>query len=255
MPSRNLVYEVLALRSKETPAGTRVLTMLSAESGLVDAFVFGGPKSKLRSLASPWGAGRAFLYHDPVRDYMKLSDFEVIRPFSGLRENLRRILSASLVAELLIKTSGGGGDFARVLAMSLDCLGALEELPEARADYPLLLFIWRLVELIGILPETESCALCGRDIGEGESRSWMPREGGFACPDCRPEEGDGEEAPRLSAGALKWLARAQGLGSLQAAAVGLDQRSRAGLRRLCFGLAREAVEGPLESLASGIGVL
>lgn len=255
MASRNLVYRVLALRSKETPAGTRVLSLLSAEAGLVDAFVFGGPKSKLRSLASPWSAGRAFLYHDPVRDYLKLSDFEVERPFSGLRENLRKIMAANLLAELLLKTSGGGGDFERVLGLSLDCLSGLEFLPEVKADYPLLLFIWRLVELIGLLPDREVCVLCDRRIGPGESRRWLPREGGFACESCRPEEGPEEEAPRLSAGALRWLARAEGLSSLEAASVGVDASSLAGLRRLCFGLAREAVEGPLESLASGLGIL
>ncbi|HUX41827.1 MAG TPA: DNA repair protein RecO C-terminal domain-containing protein [Rectinemataceae bacterium] len=255
MPSRNLVYEVLALRSKETPAGTRVLTMLSAEAGIIDAFVFGGPKSKLRSLATPWGAGRAFVYHDPVRDYLKLSDFAVDRPFSGIRENLRKLLAASLVSELLIKTSGGGGDYAQVLGLCLDCLEAVEDLPEARVDYPLLLFIWRLVGLIGLLPELEECVFCGRKIGKAESRCWIPREGGFACLDCRPQEGDGEEAPRLSAGAYRWIERAAGLSSLEAARVGLDTGSLAGLRRLCFGLAREAVEGPLESLSAGKGIL
>ncbi|MFZ4618160.1 MAG: hypothetical protein ACOYM2_18435, partial [Rectinemataceae bacterium] len=66
MSNRNQVHEVLALRMKEVPSGARVLTMMSAESGIIEAFIFGGPKSKLRSLASPWGAGRAFLYHDPV---------------------------------------------------------------------------------------------------------------------------------------------------------------------------------------------
>jgi len=229
--------------------------MLSAEEGIVDAFVFGGPKSKLRSLASPWGAGRAFLYHDPVRDFLKLSDFEVQRPFSGLRENLRKIVSASLVAELLIKTSGGGGDFARVLDMSVDCLGAIEDLGEERVDYPLILFIWRLVELIGLLPETATCVLCGKAMEAGESRLWMPREGGFACPDCRPPEGDAPEAPRLSAGALRWLDRARELPSVGAAEVGLDRSSRSGLRRLCFGLARDAVDGTLESLSAGVGIL
>ena len=255
MASRNLVYEVLALRSKETPAGTRVLTMLSAEAGIIDAFVFGGPKSKLRSLATPWGAGRAFLYRDPVRDYLKLSDFAVDRPFSGLRDNLRKLLAASLLGELLIKTSGGGGDFGRVLELSIDCLSGIEGLPEAKTDYPLLLFIWRLVELIGLLPDAESCVFCARGIEASESRCWIPREGGFACVDCRPDEGGGEESPRLSAGAYRWLERSRGLSSLEASAVGLDSRSHSGLRRLCFGLAREAVEGPLESLATGQGIL
>ena len=262
MAERNLVYDALVLRAKDVPSGSRVVTFLSAEAGILDAFVFGGPKSKLRSAASPWSSGRVFLYHDPLRDYLKVSDFEVAEAFSGLRDGLRRIMSASLVGELLIKTSGGGGDFPEVLGIARDTLAALETLPEGRTDYPLLLFIWRLVGVIGLLPDLGACVLCERELGPAEPRLWLRNEGGFACPRCRPETGglgprDGgfAEAPRLSAGALRWLERAESLPFAQAFEVGLDGASLAGLRRLAFALALEAADGPLETLRSGAGIL
>ena len=255
MSSRNLVYEALILRAKEVPSGSRVISMLSSEVGLIDAFVFGGPKSKLRSLASPWGSGRAFIYHDPVKDYFKLSDFEVIEPFSGLRESLRKILSANLVVELLIKTSGGGGDFPEVLALARACLLGIEGLPESRADYPLLLFIWRLVGIIGLLPDTGSCVHCGRDMVTGEARTWVDQEGAFACTRCRPPLEGEAHAPFISAGASRWLDRASGLPFAEALGASLDPASLAGLRRLAFTLARSAADAPLEVLQAGSGIL
>jgi DNA repair protein RecO (recombination protein O) len=109
--ARNLVYEALALRARESPGGSRILTLMTAEAGLVDVFVFGGPKSRLRSLASPYASGRAFVYLDPVKDFQKLSDFDVRESYPALRDELGRLWAAGLVAELLIKTSGGGGDY------------------------------------------------------------------------------------------------------------------------------------------------
>jgi DNA repair protein RecO (recombination protein O) len=255
MSNRNQVHEVLALRMKEVPSGARVLTMMSADSGIIEAFIFGGPKSKLRSLASPWGSGRAFLYHDPVRDFLKLSDFEVIEPFSGLRESLRRIMGANLIAELLIKSSGGGGDFPEVLGLARDCLRSLEGLPESRADYPLLLFIWRLVEILGLMPDLQCCIDCGKDFAPGAGRVWRSQEGGFSCPACDPSGFDRGGAAFISAGAYRWLERATGEPFAKAFAVTLDSPSLAGLRRFCFALARNAVDGPLEALTTGAGIL
>ena len=151
MPTRNLVYEALALHARESPGGSRILTLLTAEAGLVDVFVFGGPKSKLRSLASPYASGRAFVYLDPVKDFQKLSDFEVRDSYPALRDELERIWSAGLVAELLIKTSGGGGDYPLVLELSRACLEALDG--GGHVEGPILAFIWRLLSLIGLGPD------------------------------------------------------------------------------------------------------
>lgn len=291
--SRNLVYEALALRSRESPAGDRILCLMTAEAGIQDAFVFGGPKSKLRSLASPYSAGRAFVYFDPPRDFRKLSDFEVRESFSGLRESLRKLWAAALVAEFLIKTSGGGGDFPQVLALALETLRGLESLPEEKADYPAILFLWRMIALLGLMPDPGSCASCGAELAPGRPMSHAFAAGGFLCPDCARAEAErgafaaeerGGYAPSgagrdgrfagerggpgwndggasdsglipISAGAARWLERAASLTFAEALGVGLDAPSLAGLKRLAFGLARRAAEAPLSTLSSGVGIL
>ncbi len=261
MAERNLVFEALALRVRESPGGSRILCLMTAEAGLLDVFVFGGPKSKLRSLAAPWSAGRAFVYHDPVKDLSKLSDFEVRDSFSGLREGLRKIWCASLIGEFLQKTSGGGGDYPLVLSLALEALSCLEALPEDRADYPTLLFLWKMLGLLGLMPDPRGCASCGADLDPAGGLLYVPSAGGFVCPACaraesgRPQGWHEHGAIPLSPGAARWLARSVEWSFAQAGRVGLDGASLEGLRSLVFHLAQKAAEGPLSSLKSGLGII
>ncbi|MBL8966707.1 MAG: DNA repair protein RecO C-terminal domain-containing protein [Spirochaetaceae bacterium] len=302
MPSRNLVYEALALRARESPAGDRIVCLMTAEAGLQDVFVFGGPKSKLRSLGAPYSAGRAFVYLDPPRDFRKLTDFDVREPFSGLRESLRKLWAAGLVAEFLLKTSGGGGDFPEVLALALDTLRGLEAESEERSDYPTILFLWRMIALLGLMPDPGACSACGVELAPGAPRLHTPSVSGYLCPRCAEREserlacepagsrgygnsygggyygggsraggayggpyGGGQAAERpgerdgglvsISAGAARWLDRAESLPFAEALKVSLDAPSLAGLKRLAFDLARRAAETPLATLNAGGGIL
>lgn len=274
VPTRNLVYESLVLRARESPGGDRILCLMTAEAGIQDVFVFGGPKSKLRSLASPYSSGRAFVYLDPSRDFRKLSDFEVGESFTGLREGLKKIWAAGLVAEFLLKTKGGGGDFPEVLALARETLRSLEARPEAEADYPLLLFLWRMIEVLGLLPELGSCSACGLPFPPAADRLYSFQAGGFLCPACARAEASGEAGPSwgggrtlaefpdypLSGRAAAWLSSSRELPLGEAAALGAEAlgaapASLAGLKALVYGLARSAAEAPLASLSVGAGIL
>ena len=47
MPDRNQSFPALILRAKDSPSGDRIVSLLSADEGIVDAFVFGGARSSL----------------------------------------------------------------------------------------------------------------------------------------------------------------------------------------------------------------
>ncbi len=248
MPTRNLVYEALILRARESPGGSRILTLLTAEAGLVDVFVFGGPKSKLRSLAAPYGAGRAFVYLDPVKDFQKLSDFEVRDSFPALRDELDRLWSAGLVAELLVKTSGGGGDYRQVLDLSLHCLTALDSCPLRAAGPPLMQFLWRYLELIGLGPDPTSCSSCGAELRPSQGGAYSFALEAFLCPDCAARE---ERVLPLGTGVLRWLTRVLELSYADAVRLVVLPETLEILRVLLFALARSAAESPLASLGAG----
>ena len=284
MPTRNLVYEALALRARESPGGSRIITLMTAEAGLADVFVFGGPKSKLRSLASPYASGRAFVYLDPVKDFQKLSDFEVRDSYPALRDDLERLWSAGLVAELLIKTSGGGGDFPLVLDLATGCLAALDRAGENTAGGggaagPILAFVWRLLSLIGIGPDPGACSLCGSAIRPASGGAYSFVRDGFLCPGCAAREANasrpaGESADlgsnrgdasrfigtmgrilRLGPDVFHWLERSSALPFAEAAQAKIAPDCLDSLKVLVFGLARRAAEAPLASFSHGAGLL
>ncbi|MGA2548428.1 MAG: DNA repair protein RecO [Rectinemataceae bacterium] len=245
MPTRNLVYEALILRARESPGGSRILTLMTAEAGLVDVFVFGGPKSRLRSLAAPYAAGRAFVYLDPVKDFQKLSDFEVRDSFPALRDDLDRLWSAGLVAEFLIKTSGGGGDFPQALDLAHQCLTALDSRPAGTSEPALLLFLWRFVELLGIGPDPTSCSLCGAELRPSLGGAYSFALEGFLCPSCAARA---ERILPLGTGALRWLARCLALSYAEALKLVILPETLETLKVLIFGIARSTAESPLASL-------
>jgi len=284
VPTRNLVYEALALRARESPGGSRILTLMTAEAGLVDVFIFGGPKSKLRSIASPYASGRAFVYFDPVKDFQKLSDFEVRDSYPALRDELERLWAAGLVAELLMKTSGGGGDYPLVLDLAAGCLEALDRGGRAGeadggAATPVLAFIWRLLSLIGVGPDPGACALCGSELKPASGGAFSFVREGFLCPACAAREGNayqtrgestdlgssqgdasrflggGGRILRLGPDAFRWLERASTLPFAQAARSAIAPDCLESLKALIFGLARSAVEAPLASFSRGAGLL
>jgi DNA repair protein RecO (recombination protein O) len=248
VPKRNLVYEALTLRARESPGGSRILTLMTAESGLVDVFVFGGPKSKLRSLAAPYASGRAFVYLDPVKDFQKLSDFEVRDSYPALRDDLDRLWSAGLVAELLIKTSGGGGDFPLVHNLALQCFAALDLCPAGASTPQLLLFLWRFVELLGLGPDPRSCSSCGSALRPSLGGAYSFALEGFLCPDCAARA---ERALPLGTGALRWLVRSLELGGDEVSRLVILPETLETLKVLLFALARSVAQSPLASLGSG----
>ena len=251
MPNRNLSFEAVVLRARESPGGDRIVTFLAANRGLVDAFVFGGPKNRLRSLASPYHAGRVWIYQDPVKDLRKLSDFDARRTFPSLREDLRKIWAASFFAEALLRTDAAGGESRGAYDLILDGLEALETASDRDIDYAVLQYGWRLVDLMGLRPDPSGCAQCGRPFSAGEGAWFSGRQGCFFCPECGRETDAGSPSETLAVGtgALRYLETTTSLPFRDALRVAVAEEDVPTLKALVFQLARRAAEGELRTLS------
>jgi DNA repair protein RecO len=235
------------------PSGARVATLLSAEDGLVEAFVFGGGKSKLRSLASPWHYGRAWIYRDVSKGLVKLTDFDPLREYASIRGDLGAIAAASFASEFMATTSALGGDWPDALAVTAGLLAALDE-AAAKADGRAIgravsLFALRCLETMGLMPDPLECAACAGVTGRDALHSYSRRMGGFVCARCAGSE---PEAMAVPAGALAWLEAAAGKPFEAAARVGLGDEAAQALKALALDLARRAADSPLKTLNSGL---
>jgi DNA repair protein RecO (recombination protein O) len=224
--SRTAVYSALVLRSRPSGESNNEISLLTAEEGVIKATVFGGPKSKLRSHAAPYNSGQVWIYRDPAKDYGKLNDFDVHSWRPGLRELYERTMAASGVAETILCSHGGGGEWEAALKLAVSTLDALENANEELCERLLVHFLWRWAGFLGIQPHIESCAACGAVCGaaSGDAEDaplWFsPKEGSALCENCVPKSSsvpaDQALSPkpssvpagflRLNPGCRRWLA-------------------------------------------------
>ena len=167
MYNRNVEYSALILRSRPSGESNSEVTLLTAEEGLLRATVFGGPKSKLRSHAAPYNSGRVWIYRDPAKEYAKISDFDVQSWRPGLRELYERTMAASGIAETILSSHGGGGEWETALKLAVSALDAMEQASEELCERLLVHFLWQWTGFLGIQPSLEDIPL------NPGSRRWL----------------------------------------------------------------------------------
>ncbi len=251
--ARNESFPAIVLRSREQGESNRLITLFSASSGILDVFLFGGPKSKLRSLAAPYHCGRAWVYYDPVRDSRKLSDFDPSDTYPGIREKLKSSMHAALWAELLIRSRAGAGDFEHAFVLLLACLSGLDKLEEEDCAYASYVFLWRYAGLLGSRPQMQSCGICAGHIREDRVEYYSIGQASFLCPDCGAEEGI--RLINIGPGLRRYLERIADLEPSQALRLRLDSEGRRACQALVFALAKEMAQGSLNALDMGEGLL
>lgn len=267
MANRTWQIDAIILHSRETSSGGRTLSLLSPEAGLVQAFLFGGAKSKLRSLASPWHAGRAWLYKDSS-DFVKLTDFDAETEFPSIRQNLTALATASLLSEVLLATHCLGGDAMAAHHLAWQTLTGLESAgniavasgsggaaaagpasdsrQKARQEMVLLQMCLQVIGHLGLLGDPDCCERCAASTEATGARYYSRHHGGFVCRSCAAELGGTIVVP---AGALAWQERSLAAGLPAAFELGLAFEARAAIRTCLVDQVSRAVQTPLKSLA------
>ena len=208
--TRTFTYTALILRVKPSGESNRDLWFLCAEEGILRATVFGGPKSKLRAHAAPFHRGTLWVYHDPVRNSRKVTDFDVQSWRPGIRERYERSAAASAVADTILAAYGGGGQWQAALDMADQTLDALDAADEEICERIVLHFLWNWPEHLGLRPSARHCASCARESPPDEGLWYSPREETLLCPRCAERSG---RAPNtmipLGPASRRWLLAVQ----------------------------------------------
>ena len=247
---RNFRTEGIVLKNNRFGEIHKGVVFLSPEHGLLDAVAYGAysAKGKLRSITNPLCSGTFFLYRDPVKDTVKITDMDCREFFEGIRGSLGKFFTASVWLETVLKTYGGDAEVVHSLLLAgLRCLDAC---PEETVPRLLVQVLLRYLELSGTFPELDACGRCGRPREERESLYFHRGGLGLVCFQC--SAGDG---PECTAGALKYVLHTGRLDLVKAAAVELDASAFTGLKRTVLALAEDLAGAPLNSVRTGVGVL
>lgn len=181
---RSFSYNALALRVKAAGESNREAWFLTAEEGIIRATVFGGPKSKLRARVAPFHGGALYAYHDPVRDSRKVNDFDVKAYRPGIRELYERAMAANAVAETILASHGGGGNWEEAFMLAGSALDGLESADASLCPALAVGFYWRWIGILGQKPDLSSCAACGKGTAREDTLWFSGREEAFFCGNC-----------------------------------------------------------------------
>jgi DNA repair protein RecO (recombination protein O) len=264
MSARSWNGKALVLSLSPFGEGHREALLLTEEKGLIRAAVFGGAKSKLRSLVSPWQSGIVWIYTDPVKKSSRITDFDVQFWRQGIRESLIRAWCASVCTEIVTRSHGLSG---WVLANAF--LDGIAVSDDTECRFALLRFFWRTLHAAGIAPDLAVCARCGSTAHlscnlPAAARSdnvqttqngilyYSPAEEAVFCGQCARAE---ERRFPLSAESYVWLETVERLNPSQSRLFRPDDASYAELRQFLFFLVSRMVDGPMKTLESAEGIL
>lgn len=264
---RNISFPALILQVKQSGENNRTVTVFSAEEGISYATLYGGPKSKLRSLVSPMNSGIIYLYRDESKKQCKVIDFDVKNYHLSFRENLFKTWASALLAEILLKTQCAGSP-EQSWTIANGFIDGMELSSEEESRIGLIRFIWRYLELLGVKPGTKSCCQCGESFHALKFNNVAlsckyvldPQGNGFICPDCfmPAEKNSGASTGirfELGKASITYLEAVTSLTPKEVRALKVSMEEFLEMKTLVYHLLESACGSKLRSLESGIGIL
>ncbi len=182
----------LVLRTVDYKESDRILTVLTAQRGLVSVKAQG-----CRRKNSPLAAASQLLVYSQMtlfeyRDYYSVKEAAVQEQFLGLRADLSKLSLASYFAEVAQSVGVEGEANPELLSLVLNSLYALDQLKKPleliRAAFEL-----RCMSIAGYAPLLDACAVCG--LSQPEEPRLNLQEGVLHCKRCGGEVGPGQSLP------------------------------------------------------------
>jgi DNA repair protein RecO (recombination protein O) len=245
---RNTQLEAVILKTNPVAEIHRGATLFTRSQGIINAMAYGAEsgRGKLKGLTMPFCYGTFYLYTDPVKGNVKITDANVQSFFVGIRKRITSFYTASLWAEVIFKSFAGGGG-GKLFQLFIQSLGILEDASDELCRLVSIQFLIRFLHELGLKPDTEYCGRCGEPF----SQQIMPRrgDGELVCRECSGADED------FSLGALRYLRHTAGRKLADAVKVGLDPVSQRQVLAFLHNLIQNELEVPLNTLKAGRNIL
>jgi DNA repair protein RecO (recombination protein O) len=249
---RSSTTEAVVLRKTRVGEIHKALTLFSRQRGLINAIAHGAFKirSRLRVTSEPFHVVRVYLYHDPVRDQYKVTDMESLEALDGIRTSVQRYYAASLWAEMVIRSYGGGENFPLLYDLLVEALQLLNAAPDRVVPFLSVQVLLRFLDLLGQKPDVEYCGICASQLDVHSGAYVSREEQNLICGNCAQPS-----ALYLPAGALRYLQRTLQMPLASSLRIGLEERSLKALKETAYFLVQAVLETNLNSIQSGVGIL
>lgn len=244
--NRSYYTNTIILNLKPAGENNCTVTLLTPDKGVIYATLYGGPKSKLRSLVALWHSGKIWLYENPEKKQTKISDMEVANYHTSFGQNLFKQYAASLAAEIAIKTRcAGSPEHCFILVNGF--LDGMELCDEEQSRLGLIRFLWRYLELMGVRPDTSEAGTFAT-----QTNSYYN-----VVENCFTWEWD-EQSTHLipiKNEAVRYLAAISALSPSEVRKIPVDKAMYEELKQFVFFLMEKNLETELNTIKTGTGIL
>lgn len=178
--------QAIILNASDYSESSRLLSLLTPDEGRVRLIAKGvrGAKSKFRGSVEPLSRIEVrFSLKDP-HGLGTLIESRLLNPAEYLRNDLSKYVLASVMVELIDRTTHAGEGHAHLFAILQDFLDRLRD-----SNQPQDLTVRSLaavLQCLGFRPQTERCVSCGQSAG---AVAFSVASGGIVCDACRPQAG------------------------------------------------------------------
>lgn len=256
MSERNKCIQAIIISITQQGENNKSVCILSPDIGLFYAILYGGSKSRLRSLIQPFNIGKLWIYTDETKKSIKITDFEVSDYHLNIHTNLYKIWSVNLACEILLKTHCAG-DENRSFYLLKAFIKGIDSSEENEAKLGTIRFLWRYTAMLGVQPEILKCSYCKCRTLSKEVH-YMPFSSSVVCSDCIKEiplTPDKNMSFKLSKNAIIYLASINELSPGKVRALKIDSESVNELKQFTFYIIEQAIGSKLKTIETGMGIL
>ncbi|GAB4565369.1 MAG: DNA repair protein RecO [Geothermobacteraceae bacterium] len=177
-----ILSEAIILRHTDYGEADRIVSLFTADHGLLRGFARGARKSRKRFGAAlePFARVRLLWQQRSSSSLVQLREAELVGLHPRLRTDLKAMALAAYGCELVEQLFGEGGEHPEVFALLAGLLASLDRMGGC-AEHRLLLEL-RLLRLSGHEPHLLHCSLCGG--GLPDQARFSPLHNGSLCPHC-----------------------------------------------------------------------
>lgn len=177
--------EGLVIKTKSVGENDRLITILTRDRGVINAFASGAKAVKSRK-----GAATGLLAYSSFsvikkNDTYKIYEAAIQKIFFGAGIDIRLLSLAQYFCELaaaVVPAETESEEFLRLILNSLHFLLSGKRLPELVKAITEL----RLASLSGFMPDLVACSDCG--LFENDIMYFYPYDGRLRCPGCKKAE-------------------------------------------------------------------
>lgn len=180
---RTEAFVLKVIRYGETSVICRLFTR---DRGVIPVIAKGArrPRSRFGAALDPFHRLRVTIYDRAGREVQTLTDAEVEAGHPAIARSLERMEAAGAWFRFVRRVLPDGapaGALFRLMAISLPRLEATDPARTGR---------WEAyhraaaLELLGLAPRIEACAMCGRELPDGGAMGFTCEEGGVVCATC-----------------------------------------------------------------------